>query len=233
MAHRISTVALGPILLWQGWRVRCRTPRLPEASGPRTGVAGCGAPLRVLFLGDSSAAGVGVETQESALTGHTLAGLVDGYRVDWELIARTGMTTRGMIDELKARSPGRYYTAVTALGMNDVTGRRSVSDWLKDQRRLWEVLRLQCQVSLIVVSGLPPVHAFLAFPQPLRWYLASYAARLDRALFEATEHQNDCHFVSLCQIPGSSVTAADGLHPGALSYSRWGGRIAETIRTSV
>ncbi|KAB0649370.1 SGNH/GDSL hydrolase family protein, partial [Burkholderia diffusa] len=60
MGYPLATAALGPLLLMQGRRVRRVTPRLAEAAGPRDGTAGDGPPLRVLVLGDSAAAGVGV-----------------------------------------------------------------------------------------------------------------------------------------------------------------------------
>ena len=46
-----------------------RALRLPEAEGPRAGSAGEGPALRLLILGDSSAAGVGTTHQEEALLG--------------------------------------------------------------------------------------------------------------------------------------------------------------------
>ncbi len=60
MRHALVTAALAPLLLWQGRHVRRVTPRLPEAAGPRAGTTGHGPPLRLLVLGDSAAAGVGV-----------------------------------------------------------------------------------------------------------------------------------------------------------------------------
>jgi hypothetical protein len=70
-----AMLALAPILLCQGKYVRRVTPKLPEADGPRFGEAGVGKPLRLLVLGDSAAAGVGVNTQQEALAGHLVKGL--------------------------------------------------------------------------------------------------------------------------------------------------------------
>jgi len=58
-----AMVVLSPLLVCQGIYVRRVTPKLPEADGPRSGEAGSGALLRLLVLGDSAAAGVGVRTQ--------------------------------------------------------------------------------------------------------------------------------------------------------------------------
>ena len=75
MLDSLQLIALAPILLWQGHKVRQRTLRLPEASGARAGILGQGLPLRLLLLGDSAAAGVGVSRQEEALAGQLAAQL--------------------------------------------------------------------------------------------------------------------------------------------------------------
>ncbi|MEO1603455.1 MAG: SGNH/GDSL hydrolase family protein, partial [Pseudomonadota bacterium] len=82
-------IALGPLLLTQGRRVRRDILRLPEAEGPREGIVGEGPPLRLLVLGDSSAAGVGAATQSDALVGQLVAQLSPEYRTAWTVIART------------------------------------------------------------------------------------------------------------------------------------------------
>ncbi|HEX3139841.1 MAG TPA: SGNH/GDSL hydrolase family protein, partial [Rhizobacter sp.] len=48
----LTKIALLPVLLWQGRQVRRSALRLPEAEGPREGVAGSGKVcLRVLIVG--------------------------------------------------------------------------------------------------------------------------------------------------------------------------------------
>ena len=51
---RLSTIALLPVLVIQGVKVRKNTPRLLEASGDRDGLIGQGQPLDP---GDSGSAG--------------------------------------------------------------------------------------------------------------------------------------------------------------------------------
>ena len=65
----IAAFSVGPLMYIQGMIVRKYAAELPEAVGPRAGVIGQGKPLRVLVLGDSSAAGVGVQTQDEAIAG--------------------------------------------------------------------------------------------------------------------------------------------------------------------
>ena len=66
MTHWLLTLLLGPLLLYQGFRVRRNILLLPEPPGERTGTAGDGPPLRLLVTGDSAAAGVGAAHQQSA-----------------------------------------------------------------------------------------------------------------------------------------------------------------------
>lgn len=99
-------IALGPVLIAQARWLRATALRLPEAAGPRRGVEGeCSKsvpPLRILIVGDSSAAGVGVQEQSHALA-QPLARLlsaVTGRRVAWQLIAKSGVNTREALDLL-------------------------------------------------------------------------------------------------------------------------------------
>src|ERR1700761_2702487 len=100
--------ALGPILLLQARWLRRTALRLPEAAGPRNGIEGEGecdsltAPLRILIVGDSSAAGVGVSSQAEALAQPVakLLAIRTGRPVIWQLVAKSGINTREALDLL-------------------------------------------------------------------------------------------------------------------------------------
>src|SRR5262252_594380 len=97
-------IALSPLLIAQALRTRSRVPQLPEASGARDGVHGRGGlRLRLLIAGDSSAAGVGVATQDDALAGQLLPLLAQRCEasVRWTLCARTGLTTAQTLQLLR------------------------------------------------------------------------------------------------------------------------------------
>ncbi|MDX1553739.1 MAG: hypothetical protein R3198_14020 [Marinobacter sp.] len=64
----LATALLFPVLLYQGKRARKTTPRLPEAHGSSCGHYGDGQPdLRLLVIGESTAASVGVTTHDQGL----------------------------------------------------------------------------------------------------------------------------------------------------------------------
>src|SRR3954469_4041516 len=128
-----AKIALLPLLMWQGRQVRRSALRLPEAEGPREGVAGTGKVcLRVLIVGDSSAAGVGAKNQIQALAGRLSEALAMrlGGSVVWQLIARSGDTTAQSLEAVRTLSLHPADVMVTALGLNDVVAQVPPSRWL-------------------------------------------------------------------------------------------------------
>lgn len=231
MGHALATVVLGPVLFLQGRQVRRRVPRLPEASGPRSGVRGAGPPLRILIAGDSAAAGVGAETQREALAGRLVAALQDDFRVHWRLEARTGATTADTLARLRdLDDDGPFDVLVTSLGVNDVTRGVERTTWLARQSALLELARSRFGTSLAVVAGLPPMDGFPALPQPLRWYLGRRARTFTRDLRGFVEGEASARFVDLRFTLDASLMARDGFHPGPVIYRGWAERVADEIR---
>ncbi|MEM9997867.1 MAG: SGNH/GDSL hydrolase family protein [Bacteroidota bacterium] len=234
----LARLLLGPLLLTQGRRVRRVALRLPEPPGDRIGTAGSGPPLRLLIVGDSSAAGVGAATQTEALLGQAVATLAAQFTVSYRLIARTGATTRATLGKLQKTEPQPFDVALTALGVNDVTSGVSVADWLDQQQALAATLRTRFGVRHVVVSGLPPVHAFPALPQPLRWYLGTLAQRFDARLRLWADAEPQVSYVALTEGPDvppdylermDEFMAEDGFHPGPQIYAHWGSQAAAEI----
>ena len=229
MKLAIAKLALGPVLLVQGNRVRRDTPVLPEPWGPRDGVAGEGPPLRLLVVGDSAGAGVGASTQDEALTGRIVARLRDRFRVEWRLIARTGATTESTIRHLDHLTPFATDAVVTSLGVNDVTGDVGVARVLDLQARLHALLRERFGARLILATALPPMDRFPALPQPLRWYLGARARELDRALAAALPDGKGAEYLVPDGELESAHMASDGFHPGPIVYDAWGAAAARRI----
>jgi lysophospholipase L1-like esterase len=230
LRHRIATIALGPILLWQGRRVRRTVPLLPEPDGPREGVSGSGPPLRLLVLGDSAAAGVGAPTQAEALAGQLVDALSDSFQVRWKLIACTGATTQTALEYLQKIEGQAFDVVVTSLGVNDVTSGRSLDNWRRLQGELVALLRSKFRAQHVLLSGLPPMHKFPALPQPLRWYIGSRAKQFDSALEALANTGSGYEFVKLAYTMDTQYMAADGFHPGPAIYALWGADVARRIR---
>jgi lysophospholipase L1-like esterase len=224
-----AMVVLSPLLICQGMYVRRVTPKLPEAEGPRSGEAGSGALLRLLVLGDSAAAGVGVRTQKEALAGYMVNGLKRKFRVAWRVEAQTGATTRSTIARLKNMAQEPFAAIAISLGVNDVTCGRRATAWLAELDELAGLLRRKFGAQRMLWSGLPPMHEFPALPQPLRWYLGARAKWFDRMLRGWTEAHPDCVFVAAPAGGCGPMMAEDGFHPGPRMYEIWGVEMARRI----
>ena len=117
-----AKLLLSPVLVAQALGTQMRMPRVPEAAGERIGEVGRGPQLRLLILGDSSAAGVGVARHSEALSGHltrTLAAKC-AARVRWQLMARSGLTSARCLQWLQSEAPAPADLAVVVLGVDDV-----------------------------------------------------------------------------------------------------------------
>ena len=215
-----AKLALGPVLLPQARWLRRTALRLPEAAGPRQGRAGEGEPvLRVLVVGDSAAAGVGVEDQRQALSMQLAQALSErlGGAIAWQLVAQSGVNT-AECRALAARTDlQRADVVVTVLGVNDVSSQTTASRFAQGLASLWTDLQQRTGARQIVVCEVPPMHLFPAIPQPLRWYLGRYALWLDRAARRWTEQQD----LGFCPVDWEHYYVRRGTpHPLALRLRR-------------
>ncbi len=230
-------LALAPALFAQGKWLRRTALRLPEAQGPRSGQipgAATARPLRLLFIGDSSAAGVGVDWQYQAMPLQTAQRVAARLArpVHWELVARSGINTREALALLQAHAPAPADIVVSALGVNDVTSQRGARGFAADYAALLDTTFERTGARAAVITGLPPLHILPAAPQPLRWYLGQCARRLDRALQRFSTARADLRYVSLAWARAEEM-ARDRFHPGLGQYRHWAGLLTEQILSLV
>lgn len=229
MSYYLSLLLLLPFILIQGKWIRKVTPKLPEAKGERDGVTGEGKPLSVLIIGDSAAAGVGVEHQNDALLGQLVSMLSAHHQVNWKLIAQTGATTYSTIKRL-ADEPGKQYDyVITSIGVNDVTSALSPAQWLSQQQKLIEVLQQKFQPQQLIISPVPPMGDFPALPQPLRAFLGWKAKAFNRQLANGLQLANNITLFPQQKAEQHHVMASDGFHPGESIYQDWAKKIADVI----
>ena len=224
-----ARILLLPVLIGQAIFVVISITKLPEAAGPRSGTVGQGPRLRLLLLGDSSAAGVGATTQDEALLGQVLKPLSAHYTIDYELVAKTGARTKDALGWMQARPPQTYDVVICALGGNDVTKGTSSRAFLQSQTELFDHLQSDRGAQVVVVSALPPVAQFPALPQPLRWVLGRQARSFDGQLRTLVEKRRGCVRFGFDLNLDVSAMASDGFHPGPAAYAAWGKAAAEII----
>jgi lysophospholipase L1-like esterase len=230
-----AKLLLSPVLVAQAMATRARMPRLPEPAGAREGEVGRGTLLRLLMLGDSSAAGVGVAEQSQALAGYLPKALAKqaGVRVCWRLVAQSGLTSAQCLEHIAADALFEADVAVVVLGVNDVIDQVPSQRAIAAREGIANRLRNAHGVAHVVFAPLPPVHHFPALPQPLRWIAGQDAKRHDEAVAEWARTRSDVSHVPIDLPLNRELMADDGFHPGEPVYRICGTALAEHIATQV
>jgi len=202
----------------------------PTESAPVTGGSwGRGregtAPLRLAVLGDSSAAGLGVETAEQT-PGALLAGSLARElrrRVLLDVPAVVGARSADLDAQVARATVRPIDLVVIMVGANDVTHRVPPADAARDLARA--VATLRAAGALVVVGTCPDLGTVKPLWQPLRGMAALASRRMARAQTVATVEAGGVA-VSLGDLLGPEfgeqphLWSADRFHPSPQGYAR-------------
>lgn len=210
---------------------------LPPAAGPTTGTAGDASrqPLRLAVLGESTAAGCGVDTHDDGFPGCLARELAARTRrpVTWDVVGQHAATARRIRHRLLPRLGQDLDVAVLLAGVNDVLTRRAPGQWGDDLVAI--VDDLADRAEHVAVTGIPPFQAFPSLPATLARYLAERAAALDEVARQVCAAQPRVTWVSSTDLlpallpAGPDFFARDRFHPSASGYRRWAQAVAEHL----
>lgn len=209
-----------PALLPQALKVRREALRMPHAAGELHGLVPVSGqqPLRLLGLGDSVVAGVGVARTDQSITGAVAQALHarSGRSVAWQILGRSGCDSAALCREYLPQLPRTELDLVLiSMGVNDVTGLTRTRRWRASMSRVLDTLSERYPKALLVLCGIPPMACFPALPSPLREALGARAARLDGCYAElARRRPNTLHVPTPGNLPAEAF-AEDGFHPNA------------------
>jgi lysophospholipase L1-like esterase len=221
---RVFAIPLAPVLLLQGRRLRRTIPRLPDAARPWTGELAGPAPLRLLVLGDSTAAGVGAATQDEALPGFLAREFRSRFSrgTTWRALGRNGATARDVItDHLADATREPSDVIFLTIGANDALGLRSRAAFSRDVRHIVEQLRDASPDALTLVSLMPRFDRFESLRNPVRWNLALHAASLDAGARASVAGLPRVFAIPKPPPYTPTFWASDGFHPGPEGYREW------------
>lgn len=233
MLLKITTIALVPALLIQGYHVKKKTLRLPEPQGKRKGVMGQGKALSVLILGDSAAAGVGVEQQQDALLGSLLHELQQHFEINYQLEAKTGDTTVQVLARIQQLENQYFDVVISSVGVNDVTKLVSAKKWIRQQQVFYQAIENKFTPTLVLVTGVPPMNLFPALPNPLGWLFGQYSTAMNRELAKFVQNKQNYQLVQfdLAHFKALNLKMADdGFHPSKEIYQLWASELANKIK---
>ncbi|MFI9152093.1 SGNH/GDSL hydrolase family protein [Streptomyces sp. NPDC053367] len=222
-------------------RVRAQRPRLPDAAGDTGETTGDGPPLRLLLLGDSTAAGVGAEQHQDALAGQVAVALtaLTGRSVSWRVAARSGATVRDMRGVLLGQltDPTRRWQPdliLLSAGTNDAMRLRRPGVFRQDVERLIGDIRLRLGHDVpIALAGLPDLDVHEGLPTHVRRPLSSYARLLDRQFRVLAARGEVLFYIPAGGPPrfAGGWLAADRFHPSVPGYRGWARNLAAGIAT--
>jgi len=223
-----------PIYAYQGTRVRKRAMRMaPPEQMPRVEIKGKNArePLRLLFIGDSSAAGVGVADFRdcvAGLTPHLLA-----RKTGRKIICRTcgnNSATSGDLRDIIVPSlePAEYDFIIINIGTNDSKNFHSARRFKKEFGGLLYLLNAKFPGARIIWSGLIDVGGIPLLPKPLNRIL-SIRSRIIRKTGKELCHERGALAPETNWQPIRENFAEDGFHASAKGYHAWAEELSDYI----
>ena len=225
-----------PAVAAQGWWIRRNAIRLPEAAGADHGfVCGptSGAPLRIVALGDSIIAGVGVATSAEALPAQLADALSSRLDrpVEWARFGRNGADSRALAEQLD-RALARHDSidlALISIGVNDATGMTPLRRYSDALDALRDRLHTHHPTACVVLASAPPLQAFPLLRPPISHWLGHRAARLNEAAAQFAGGCSRTWHSALPFAPERDRFAEDGFHPHAEACRDWAMYLADGI----
>lgn len=233
-----------PLMAVQGKRIRASVPKLPPAKGHSGYVdAGNGEALRLITLGESTIAGIGVKTHAEGFSGTLARALADqlGKPVDWKVYARSGYTAERVTTKLVPQiAETDVDLIIIGLGGNDAFYLNSPWRWRRDVRELIAELRQRFPDTPLVFTNMPPIKTFPAFTPLIQRVVGNHVEALGRSLRQVVKPmQNVFYYARVITLEDwrdrLGVTApeedffSDGVHPSKLTYQVWARDVAGYI----
>jgi lysophospholipase L1-like esterase len=225
-----GSVALFPLVAVQGTVTRRRVPCLPPLQPPLGGlVPGRGATIRVLAIGESTVAGVGLTHSEETVAATTARALARRTRrpASWHGHGLSGATVSAAAAQLLlqiAAEPADLL--VIAFGVNDTLAYRSPAAFADDLAALVTAVRGRIGEAAVVITGVAPLACFPALPWPLRTILNWRSVALQEAAEGLAGRLPRVVVERFSEPLGPHLFASDGFHPNREAHMLWGEEIA-------
>ena len=216
---------------------RARTYLPPDSAPPVEGVFGDAAdiPLRLAIIGDSTAAGVGVDLTEDTVGAQVAAAISGDRRVVLTSVAIAGSRTGDLGPQVSRALLGRPDAVLMLIGANDATHGTPLARVLSQQATA--VARLRAEGVAVIVGTCPDMGARNLLP-PLRQLVAWQGRRVARVQ-DIAVREADGEVVPLGLICGPQFRAdpeslsEDGFHPSAFGYRLWTEALLPTVQRVV
>ncbi|MEV6523753.1 SGNH/GDSL hydrolase family protein [Longispora sp. NPDC051575] len=204
----------------------------PDGSGH---YPGDGPTLRMVMLGDSSAAGLGAD--HPAQTPGAMIAAALGQPVDYRCLAVVGADSRHLAPQVEAALTEPVDLAVMIIGGNDVT--HGVRPGTAVSLLTAAVKALREHGAQVVVGTCPDLGTIQPIQPPLRWVARTLSRQLAAAQTTAIEGVGG-HAVQLGALLGPEFLAApeqmfsaDRYHPSAAGYAAAANALLPAVRVTL
>lgn len=223
--------AAGAVLGGEAVHAAKRTYLSPDSAPPIEGtfdayVPVTPRPVRIVMIGDSTAAGIGSTVTTGSVGGH-LASLLQesGVSVELSSVAISGSQTEDLGPQVSRALMAKPDLAVVLIGANDATHLASIRGVRKN---LGDALdRLKAADVGVVVGTCPDLDAAYAFLQPLR-AIAGFRGRQIASAERGVIEKRDLPHVDIAAETGDTIRndpdrylSVDRLHPNDEGYLLW------------
>ncbi len=217
------------IALPQGLWLKKNTLRLPEAKGPRKMSLGeqQDTEIKLLYLGESPAAGVGIEEIKDAVSAQVAYKLAESQKIEWQLLAQNGIKIKELLLKLQQTETHQPDISIITMGVNDCTNLTSSRVWQKNLNDLITELK-QRGSKHIFFTAVPPMQQFPLLPAPLSW-LMGYRAHVMNHLLEQLCQQQDAQYLAFSATLVPEMICLDGYHPNEKGAELWASSISQQI----
>ena len=245
----IITIPLLPIMYFQGKKIRSSVPALPEATGTEgKAEKNPNRTLKLITIGESTIAGVGVDTHEEGFTGTIAKELSQKLDTDieWKVYARSGYTARLITQRIIPKiSEQTIDLIIIGLGGNDAFTLNTPTKWKSDIQKLILALKNKFGDVPIAFTNMPPIKEFPAFTELIKFTVGNLVEILGKELKQVTQNQQNVYYyartitlkswIKELEIEASSSDFfSDGVHPSKLTYRAWAMDFANyLVRTNV
>ncbi|MEM7464223.1 MAG: SGNH/GDSL hydrolase family protein [Pseudomonadota bacterium] len=178
------TWLLFPVYAWQGLAIRRKTPRMqPPPNKGQYDFSGGGEKLKLLVIGDSSAAGVGVDSIEQSFA-YLLPQFLNKATkrpVHVRIAGMNSAVSAQIRDYVVPNIEHQHFDYIALnIGINDTKNFHRGNQFCRDFGTLLYALRSRFPGAVIIWSGIPDMQAVPALPSPLNWILGVRSRLLDR-----------------------------------------------------
>ena len=234
--HLLKSIPLLPIIYFQGKKIKKEIQFLPEAKDPEGFVdINSDQTLKVLFIGESSFAGVGSDFHKNSFAGYFSRELSAAFHcsVDWKVYAKTGYNVEKVHQRIIPKiSETQCDLLVIGIGANDSFEFTQPKKWLENIQLLIDSLRKKFPETPISFAQLPTIEAFPALTKEMQFVLGNHKDLLAQYLYSKTSKNKNIYFPTnkvdiqkWMQLLNDNQTIADffsdGIHPSELTYKMW------------